>query len=97
MESDYRLRFKNMVDEIKSECILDYARMTDAANSFTTRNREMPASDVIISIIGRKGLTAAMDIRDYFNEKNINESISKQAYRLSENSKQARNNSKQIL
>lgn len=79
MASDYKIRFKNMIEEIKAEAILDYARMNGSASSFT-RKRKMPASDVIISIIGRKGLTAAMDIGDYFTEKNIDESISKQAY-----------------
>jgi hypothetical protein len=40
----------------------------------------MPADDVIISILGRKGLTAAMEIRDYMKEKGGEANISKQAY-----------------
>jgi hypothetical protein len=40
----------------------------------------MPADDVIISILGRKGLAAAMEIRDYMKEKGDDLNISKQAY-----------------
>jgi hypothetical protein len=40
----------------------------------------MPADDVIISILGRKGLAAAMEIKDYMKEKGDEINISKQAY-----------------
>lgn len=79
MSNDYKARFENMFDEVKSEAILDYTRMKDYPNSFT-RKRKMPANDMIISILSRKGLTASMDIFDYFDEKGSEESISKQAY-----------------
>lgn len=79
MSNDYKTRFENMFDEVKSETILDYTRMKDYPNSFT-RKRKMPADDIIISILSRKGLTASMDILDYFDEKGSEESVSKQAY-----------------
>jgi len=79
MKNDYKTRFKNMSDEVKSETILDYARMKDYPNSFT-RKRKMPVDDMIISILSRKGLTTSMDISDYFDEKGSEESVSKQAY-----------------
>jgi hypothetical protein len=40
----------------------------------------MPADDVIISILGRKGLATAMEIRDYMKEKGDEINISKQTY-----------------
>lgn len=79
MDNDYKTRFENMFDEVKSETILDYVRMGDYPNSFT-RKRKMPADDIIISILSRKGLTTSMDILDYFDEKGSGESVSKQAY-----------------
>ena len=79
MKNDYKTRFRNMSDEVKSKTILDYARMKDYPNSFT-RKRKMPVDDMIISILSRKGLTTSMDISDYFDEKGSEESVSKQAY-----------------
>jgi hypothetical protein len=79
MRNDYRQRFEIILNAIKSPSILEYARLKGLPNSFS-RRRKMPADDVIISVLGRKGLAAAMEIRDYMKEKGDEINISKQAY-----------------
>lgn len=79
MNSDYKMRFRNIVEEVKSEAILNYARLENYPTSFT-RKRKMPVDDIIISVLSRKGLSTAMDISDFFSEKGSEESISTQAY-----------------
>jgi hypothetical protein len=79
MKNDYRRRFEMILNMIRSPAILEYARLKGLPNSFS-RRRKMPADDVIISILGRKGLTTAMEIRDYLKEKGEEINISKQAY-----------------
>ena len=79
MKNDYKTRYKNMFDELKSSQILNHVRMEEYPTSFS-RKRKIPVNDIIISILIRKGLTAEMDILDYFAEKGNGESISKQTY-----------------
>jgi hypothetical protein len=79
MQNDYQQRFEIILNAIRSPSILEYARFEGAPNSFS-RRRKMPVDDVIISILGRKGLTAAMEIRDYMKEKGDESTVSKQAY-----------------
>jgi hypothetical protein len=79
MQNDYRQRFEMILNMIRSSEILEYARLKDLPNSFS-RRRKMPADDVIMSILGRKGLTTAMEIRDYTEAKGDEINVSKQAY-----------------
>ena len=79
MQNNYRQRFEIILNAIRSPSILEYARFKELPNSFS-RRRKMPADDVTISILGRKGLTAAMEIRDYMKEKGDGGNISKRAY-----------------
>ena len=79
MTNDYKIRSSNMLREIQSQAIVDYSRLDDCPNSFS-RKRKMPVDDLIISALSRKGLSTAMDIFDYYEEKKTNDVISKQAY-----------------
>jgi IS4 transposase len=79
MQNDYRHRFEAILNAIKSRTILEYARFKGSTTDFS-RRRKMPVDDVTISILGRKGLAAAMEIRDYMKEKGNEINVSKQAY-----------------
>ncbi|MDR2296002.1 MAG: hypothetical protein LBD95_04315 [Clostridiales Family XIII bacterium] len=78
MRNDYRQRFEMILDMIRSPEILEYARLKGLPTSFS-RRRKMPADDVTISILGRKGLAATMD-QGLPERKRGGINISKQAY-----------------
>ena len=63
---------------IKSDLFLDIARQDNIA-SFT-RKRVMDLVDLIISLITRKGLSAKMDIRNFYKAKEVKFKISNVAY-----------------
>jgi hypothetical protein len=78
-KKQYIGRFKKVCEEIKTEGIRRTAREKNE-RSFL-RNRKMPVCDIIRSILARKGLTAAMELRQYFSEQGKeNKKISKQGY-----------------
>jgi hypothetical protein len=79
MRNNYKQRFEAILNAIKSPSILPYARLEGLPNSFS-RRRKMPLDDVVISILGRKGFSTAMEIRDYMKEKGSDVTVSKQAY-----------------
>lgn len=79
MKNNYSDRFKSIRKEIQASSILPHARMNDYPNCFT-RRRKIPVDDLILSILGKKGLTTSMKVRKYFDEKKVETDISKQAY-----------------
>ena len=71
-------RFITDTDMIRSEQFTDLCR-GDRANVFT-RNRKMPVSDLVFSMINRKGLTLKMELRGYMNISHPGTQISKPGY-----------------
>ena len=63
---------------IRSEQFTDMCR-GDRANVFV-RNRKMPVSDLVFSMINRKGLTLKMELRSYMNISHPGTQISKPGY-----------------
>ena len=71
-------RFITDNDMIRSEHFT-YLCRGDRANVFI-RNRKMPVSDLIFSMINRKGLTLKMELRGYMNISHPGIQISKPGY-----------------
>ena len=71
-------RFITDTDMIRSEQFTDMCR-GDRANVFV-RNRKMPVSDLVFSMINRKGLTLKMELRSYMNISHPGTQISKPGY-----------------
>ena len=71
-------RFITDTDMIHSEQFTDICR-GDRANVFV-RNRKMPVSDLVFSMINRKGLTLKMELRGYMNISHPGTQISKPGY-----------------
>jgi rhodanese-related sulfurtransferase len=79
-KNQFEGRFGELMDGIKGDGIKETARMAGDTSSWT-RNRAMPLNDVILSAIGKKALSASMEIRHYFQSKGEPDSIiSKQDY-----------------
>ena len=74
------LRIERLLEEIKSERIRKKARTAKSSNSWT-RQRKMPLREIIMCALIKKGLTATMEVRKYFQEAGIVEqTVSKQDY-----------------
>ena len=71
-------RFITDTDMIHSEQFTDMCR-GNRANVFV-RNRKMPVSDLVFSMINRKGLTLKMELRGYMNISHPGTQISKPGY-----------------
>ena len=71
-------RFITDTDMIHSEQFTDMCR-GNRANVFV-RNRKMPVSDLVFSMINRKGLTLKMELRGYMNISHPGTKISKPGY-----------------
>ena len=73
-------RIKQLFMEIHSESIRETARLIGDMNSWT-RQRNMPLSDILKCTLAKKGLSAAMEIRHYFQAVDkMENTISKQGY-----------------
>lgn len=73
-------RFGELCAGIKSEWIKSAARLKDNAGSWT-RERKLTLADMIFSILGRKALSAAMEVWQYFQAVGKTEKkVSKQDY-----------------
>ena len=71
-------RFITDTDMLHSEQFTDRCR-GNRANEFV-RNRKMPVSDLVFSMINRKGLTLKMELRGYMNISHPGTQISKPGY-----------------
>jgi len=73
-------RIKQLFEEIRSEKIKEAARKSGELCSWT-RKRIMPLHDILTFILAKKGLSAAMEIRKFFEAAGKTEqSVSKQDY-----------------
>jgi hypothetical protein len=73
-------RIKQLFEEIRSEGTRKAARKHGDLRSWT-RKRIMPLHDMIACILAKKGLSAAMEIRKFFQEAGkMEQSVSKQDY-----------------
>jgi len=78
-ESVYE-RIKQFFKEICSERIKEAARQKDDTWSWT-RERNMPLRDILRCILGKKGLSAVMEVRHFFGAAEKEEqTVSKQDY-----------------
>ena len=74
------LRIEQLLLEIYSEQIKQFAQQAGDSGSWT-RQRKMPLSDIILCIMAKKGLTAVMELRHFFNETGkAGQAVSKQDY-----------------
>jgi len=79
MKKGYRARYEKIYEMINRTRINEYGRHPEAPKSFT-RKRKMPLKDVILSVLSKKGLTTAIELREYFKDKCEQTSITVQGY-----------------
>jgi len=85
-------RIKHLFEGIRSERIRKAARKSDDLRSWT-RKRIMPLHDILICILARKGLSAAMEIRKLFEAAGWNNGTGRQQARLSETTQEIKSGS----
>ena len=79
MGAGYHRRLERLAGSIGSPTLTAYARMP-GSNSFS-RRRKMPLGDILLSSLAHKGLSTAMELRCYFNQKGCDPmAVSKQGY-----------------
>ena len=79
-ENDVYRRLEQLFIEIHSEQIKAWARKTGDFSSWT-RQRDMPLHDILTCILGKKGLSTVMEIRQYFQAAGkVEQTVSKQDY-----------------
>ncbi|GHU85148.1 hypothetical protein FACS189473_3830 [Spirochaetia bacterium] len=73
-------RFGRLQKHIEGEWLRVAARQ-DGDRQRWTRNRKMPLADIVRCTLQKKGLSATMEIRQYFQGAgNVERTISKQGY-----------------
>lgn len=72
MRNGYKARYEKVYEVINSKIINEYGRLAKEPQSFT-RERKMPLKEVILSVVWKKGLTTAMELRKYFEGKKESE------------------------
>ena len=79
-EDDVYRRLGQLFTEIHSEQIKAWARKIGDFSSWT-RQRDMPLHDILMCILGKKGLSTVMEIRQYFQAaEKVEQTVSKQDY-----------------
>ena len=66
------------IGKINSKEFKDFCRL--GKESYFTRNRKMPLHDLLFTMINRKGLTLALELRNYMKTAHPDLSISKPGY-----------------
>jgi hypothetical protein len=80
MDEQAYLRIKQLFEEIQSKGIREAARLTGDVSSWS-RQRNMPLGDILICTLAKKGLSATMEIRQYFQSADkVEQAVSKQDY-----------------
>ena len=73
-------RFGELFNEIHSEQVRAWARKT-GNNTSWSRQRKMPLHDILTCTLAKKGLSTAMEIRQYFQAADkVEQTVSKQDY-----------------
>ena len=73
-------RIKELFAEIRSKRIRDKARKARDKSSWS-RQRKMPLSDILICTLAKKGLSAIMELRHFFQAaRKVGQTVSKQDY-----------------
>jgi len=79
-EQEDHLRIKQLFKEIHSTGIRGTARNADDEASWT-RQRNMPLHDILTCTLAKKGLSAVMELRQYFQAAGkMEQTVSKQDY-----------------
>jgi len=79
-ENNVNLRINRLFEIIHSDMIKDFARLAGDMSRWT-RQRKMPLHDMLICTLGKKGLTTAMEIRNFYTHaEKIELAVSKQDY-----------------
>ena len=74
------LRIEELIKNLRSQRIKEAARQAGDLKAWT-RQRKMPLSDILICTLAKKGLSAVMEIRQYFQTvKRVEQTVSKQDY-----------------
>jgi len=79
-EYDVYWRFEELFKEIHSEQVRVWARKTGNISSWT-RQRNMPLHDILTCALAKKGLSAVIELRQYFQAaEKVEQTVSKQDY-----------------
>jgi hypothetical protein len=75
-----RVRVKDLFEEIHDKEIRGTARLAGDISSWS-RQRNMPVSDILACTLAKKGLSAVMELRQYFQSADkVEQTVSKQDY-----------------
>lgn len=80
MSETYIARIKKFSENLSDTTLAEHARGIKG-NTFS-RNRKMPLKDILVCCLSKKGLTTALELRNYFKQKeeyNIMQDIRKAA------------------
>lgn len=79
MRGTYAKRIQKLSERLSDPALAEHAR-TIKSNTFS-RRRKMPLKDILICCLSKKGLTTALELRNYFQQKeDFSMKISKQGY-----------------
>lgn len=79
MSGAYIKRIQKLSERLSDPALAEHARGTKS-NTFS-RNRKMPLKDILLCCLSKKGLTTALELRNYFKQKeDFAMIISKQGY-----------------
>jgi histidinol dehydrogenase len=79
-EYETYLRIEQLFKELRSEWIKEKARQAENPGSWT-RERNMPLRDILTCTLAKKGLSAVMEVRHYFQAvEKAEQTVSKQDY-----------------
>lgn len=79
MKKTYISRFQKLTELLADSKLIKCARRIEG-NTFS-RRRKMPLEDIVMSCLAKKGLTATLELRNYFKQKEESDmEISKQGY-----------------
>lgn len=79
MNETYIARIKKLSESLSDTNLAEHARGIKG-NTFS-RNRKMPLKDILLCCLSKKGLTTALELRNYFKQKeDFSIKISKQGY-----------------
>ena len=79
-ENETRVRIEDLFEKIQSRAIRGAARLAGDIGSWS-RQRNMPLGDILTCTLAKKGLSAVMEVRQYFQSADkVEQTVSKQDY-----------------